>query len=74
MYGGYRWLFINVDAVKSVYTQCCRAEARTFWSEPEPVYISGSTLDEKEQILNDVLFVRSNIDKRLIKKQILQIN
>ena len=31
---------------------------------------SGSTLDETEEILNYILFVRSNIDQRLIKKQI----
>ena len=34
---------------------------------------SGCTLDETEEILNDIqiiLFVHTNIDKRLIKKQI----
>ena len=31
------------------------------------------TVDETEEILNDIIFVRSNIDKRLIKK-ILKIN
>ena len=36
----------------------------TFWSEPEPVWRSGSgsTLDKTEEILNDILSVRSNND------------
>ena len=44
--------------------QCCGAGAGTFWSEPEPVRRSGSdsTLDETEKILNDILFVRSDIN------------
>ena len=33
-----------------------------------PATTLGSILDETEEILNDILFVRSNIDKRLIKK------
>ena len=33
---------------------------------------SGSKLDKTEEILNDILFVHSHIDKRLIKKQIPQ--
>ena len=38
--------------------------ADTFWLEPEPVWRSGSgsTLDKTEEILNDILYVRSNID------------
>ena len=50
--------------------------------EPEPVLFgrslckgpapgSGSTLDKTDEILNDILFVSSHIDKRLFKKQIL---
>ena len=49
--------------------------------EPEPVLFgrslckgpapgSGSTLDKTDEILNDILFVSSHIDKRLFKKQI----
>ena len=50
--------------------------AGTFLSEPEPVRMSGSdsTLDETEKILNDILFVRFNIDViDVIKKQILYL-
>ena len=40
--------------------------ADTFWSEPYPVWRSGSgsTLDKTEEILNDtgILFVFSNMD------------
>ena len=38
--------------------------ASTFWSEPEPLWMSGSgsTLDKTEEILNDIPFVCSNID------------
>ena len=36
--------------------------AGTFWSEPEPVWRSGSTLDKTEEILNDILSIRFNID------------
>ena len=43
--------------------------AGTFWSEqePEPVQrsVSGSTLDKTYEIHNDILFVSSQIDKRL---------
>ena len=37
-------------------------DAGTFW--PEPVWRSGSgsTLDETEEILNDIFLVRFNID------------
>ena len=45
--------------------QCCGAGAGTFWSEPEPVWSSGSgsILDnKKKEILNDIFFVRFNID------------
>ena len=43
-------------------------EAVTFWSEPEPVGMSGSgctstfTLDKTEEILYDILFICSNIN------------
>ena len=45
----------------------------TFWSEPEPMQRSGSgsTLEKKDEIHNNILFVNSHIDKRLFKKQIL---
>ena len=44
--------------------QCCGAGAGTFWSEPEPVWRSGSNLDKTEEILNDtgILSVRFDID------------
>ena len=52
------------------------AGAGTFWSEPEPLQRSGSgsTLDKTDEILNDILFVSSHIDKRLFKKQINKRN
>ena len=39
-------------------------------AEPEPVWRSGSSLDEKEQILNAFLFFRSNMDK-IIKGKLI---
>ena len=69
---------VLVDAWVSL-EQCCGAGACTFW--PEPVQRSpgsGSTIDKTDEILNDILFVSSHIDKmlpvfnkRLFKKQIL---
>ena len=43
------------------------------YSEPELVQRSGSgsTIDKTDEILNEILFVSSHIDKRLFKKQIL---
>ena len=40
--------------------------AGTYWSESEPVWRSGSILDKTEEIVNDILFVHSHIDKRLL--------
>ena len=40
------------------------------WEGPAPG--SGSTLDKTEEILNDIVFVWSNTEKMLIKKQILK--
>ena len=36
-----------------------------------PVPAPGSTFDKTDQILNDILFVSSHIDKRLFNNQIL---
>ena len=36
--------------------------AGTLWSEPVPVWSSGSTLDKTDEILNDVLFDSSHIN------------
>ena len=48
--------------------------ADTFLLEPKLLCRSGSTLDETEEILNDILFVRFNIDViDVIKKQILYL-
>ena len=49
-------------------------EAKTFWWEPEPKPVwrvgsgSSSTLDKTDEIINDILFLRFHIDKRLFKK------
>ena len=55
------------------FKQCCGAGTGTFFSEPELLRRSGSgsTIDKTEEILNDILFVSSHIDKKLFKKQIL---
>ena len=43
----------------------------TFWSEPVLRSGSGSTLDKTDEVLNDILFVSSHIDKRLFKNKYL---
>ena len=42
--------------------QCCKAGAGTFWPEPVQRSGSGSTVDKTDEIL----FVSSHIDKRLV--------
>ena len=54
--------------------QCCGAgQSRYFWSEPVQRSGSSSSIDKTDEILNDILFVISHIDKKLFKKQILKI-
>ena len=37
-----------------------------------PAPVSGSSLEKTDEILNDIIFVCSNFDKMLIKKQVLR--